>query len=104
MYKRINRWKFLLEEYNYKIEYIKGKENILVDHLSRNPSTPTENSNTQKNNLLQHIKYNMDQIRKPDLLFTLPQFDQLGHEELKKNCRTYTLIWSIPGSLKCTTQ
>ncbi|MEG0578157.1 MAG: RNase H-like domain-containing protein, partial [Bacilli bacterium] len=33
--KRIQRWKYQLEEFDYKLEYKRGKENVLADSLSR---------------------------------------------------------------------
>ena len=34
---RLLRWRFLLEEFNYTIEYKAGKRNVNADALSRNP-------------------------------------------------------------------
>ncbi|KAG0436051.1 Retrovirus-related Pol polyprotein from transposon opus, partial [Dictyocoela muelleri] len=34
--KRINRWKILLEEYDYDLKHIIGEKNVLADYLSRN--------------------------------------------------------------------
>ncbi len=32
---RVNRWKLLLNEFDYEIQHIKGKENLCADWLSR---------------------------------------------------------------------
>ncbi|KAF9761438.1 Retrovirus-related Pol polyprotein from transposon 17.6 [Nosema granulosis] len=32
---RINRWKLLMNEFNYKKVHIKGEDNVIADHLSR---------------------------------------------------------------------
>ncbi len=31
----MNRWLLEIREYNYDVEYIKGKDNFVADHLSR---------------------------------------------------------------------
>ncbi|KAG5872844.1 hypothetical protein JTB14_017526 [Gonioctena quinquepunctata] len=34
---KLHGWKVLISEYNFEIEHIKGKENIVPDALTRNP-------------------------------------------------------------------
>lgn len=43
---KLIRWKLLLSEYDYEIDYIQGKENKVADALSRNPKL-SENNETQ---------------------------------------------------------
>ncbi|KRH94574.1 putative pol polyprotein, partial [Pseudoloma neurophilia] len=38
---RINRWKYQLEEFDYKILHIEGNQNTGADHLSRHEITNT---------------------------------------------------------------
>lgn len=46
---KLVRWKLLLSEYDYEIDYIKGKENYVADTLSRNiEETPNTNLNAEK--------------------------------------------------------
>ncbi|MGH7973972.1 MAG: hypothetical protein ACREBR_00500 [bacterium] len=34
---RVNRWRLLMEEFDYKFEYLPGKDNVIADSLSRFP-------------------------------------------------------------------
>ena len=34
---RLTRWTLFLQDYNFNIKYIKGKDNVLADYLSRMP-------------------------------------------------------------------
>ncbi|KAG0441292.1 Transposon Tf2-6 polyprotein [Dictyocoela muelleri] len=83
MYKRINRWKYLLEEYNYRIKYIKGINNLLADYLSRNPINSYDDDDKEKKNFLQHIKINKEKIEDDNLLFTLPNFEKIDPRDLE---------------------
>ena len=40
-YQRLMHWKLILEEFGPNIQHIAGVENIVVDMLSRLPSTPS---------------------------------------------------------------
>lgn len=47
---RLQRWAFFLSGFNYKIEYIKGSDNIIADSLSRLPSKRSEKENETDTN------------------------------------------------------
>ena len=51
---RLMRWQMQLEEYEYKIQYKKGKSNLNADTLSRNPVNFVE---TSKPNWRKHFKF-----------------------------------------------
>jgi hypothetical protein len=46
---RLTRWILAIQDYNFEIEYIRGKDNYFADALSRNPPVETESC---KSNLL----------------------------------------------------
>ncbi|MDQ1328869.1 MAG: hypothetical protein QG641_2155, partial [Candidatus Poribacteria bacterium] len=44
---KVNRWKFLLADYNFKISYIPGKTNVIADLLSRSDDQNLENNDSK---------------------------------------------------------
>lgn len=59
---KLVRWKLLLSEYDYEIDYINGKENKVADSLSRNISNNATNSNK---NCLNDQKPNLSLYNEP---------------------------------------
>lgn len=55
--RRVNRWKLLLEEYDYEIRHVNGSENNLADYLSKTSFCKTSSSSTKtlKNKLEFHL-------------------------------------------------
>jgi ribonuclease HI len=74
--RRQSRWMELMQEFNFEIQYVKGKENVVADTLSRRPFL----------NAVSFVKDTiLDQIKggyKDDVFFSIP------FESLSKEART----------------
>ncbi|KAG0435594.1 Retrovirus-related Pol polyprotein from transposon [Dictyocoela muelleri] len=55
--KRVQRWKLLLEEFDYSLHFIKGKNYIASDHIYRSLIVKNHKSTKFKYNLLKIKKY-----------------------------------------------
>lgn len=79
---RLIRWRLKLEEYDYEIQYHKGKDNTASDALSRQ----TINNLTTENNLLdEYNKWEEDTVTLPKRLKIVPNeksFFQIRKETL----------------------
>ncbi|KAG0435690.1 Transposon Tf2-9 polyprotein, partial [Dictyocoela muelleri] len=66
MSKRVQRWKLLLEEYNYEIRIIPGNKNVIADAISRITylQTPEDNCYWNCEKLKQLQKNNIENIKK----------------------------------------
>lgn len=64
---KLQRWKCKLEEYNFKIEYIKGKDNIVADALSRPEININEDDNISIETQHSALEDNTDYIEISEL-------------------------------------
>ncbi|KAG0420226.1 Retrovirus-related Pol polyprotein from transposon [Dictyocoela roeselum] len=76
--KRVNRWKLLMEEYNYKLVRIEGEKNIYADTISRiySPLNKQLPSSSERNKI-----YSLLPSRKGKRQIT-PAFLYLIHQKL----------------------
>lgn len=67
---KLQRWKIQLNEYNFTIEYIKGKENHVADGLSRYPNNDLEEesllSNIFNNDTINNRSENDEDVKSTD--------------------------------------
>lgn len=95
---RLMKWRLKLEEYEYEIEYTKGKDNIVADALSRIDAI-TDIKETQRTNSADHERLfnewekSSDEIKVMKLVPNKKSFYQLTKTELgsfdKKDYRSF---------------
>lgn len=74
---RISRWALALQEYDFSVEFLPGKNNIIADALSRDAFTIPESSDSRCFKILSTIKLPLDFQRK------LKSFSKLQREDKK---------------------
>ncbi|KAG0420471.1 Transposon Ty3-G Gag-Pol polyprotein, partial [Dictyocoela roeselum] len=78
--KRQQRWKLLLQEFDYQLEHIKGRDNISVDTLSRNDLTPRCLNIASNTNCVNSIPVNEERSKKIPNLNSIEEFQKLTSE------------------------
>ena len=86
---RLIRWILLLQEFNLEIKDKKGVENVVADHLSRIPNTPTEIIPINEDFSDEHIFTMCKELWDVDLQITL----QPGEHLQIGRVRTSTALW-----------
>ena len=71
--KRIQRWKSLLNEFDYKLTHIKGTDNIIADELSRTVQTIKK---------LKTLTSEKEQIQKERIMLTHIQLIHAGEQKI----------------------
>ncbi|KAH9385456.1 uncharacterized protein NEMAJ01_0352 [Nematocida major] len=94
---RAERFKQLLAQYDLRLEYLPGKDNVLADYLSRHVHTAVneQNASTKESVLLVDTQNNTA-LEKKNLNWAMKQFEALGHPGVRKFCETLKPVVSIP--------
>ena len=85
---RVRRWRLLLEEFNYEFKYTPGKDNVVADMISRDPTINVDQHSIEE-------LATIDELNDFPLNFTTIAKHQSNDKQLQKNLHNNPSLYEI---------